>query len=303
MLTILEASKLIENPLRTSIIETVAAANPVLEVLPFLDIEGTAHQFLREGTLPSVGFRSINEGFAESTGTNIPVIEPLTLFGGDLDIDKFLLKANERNRISVKANQIDMKTKAASLTWLKHWFDGDKTADAEQFNGLNARLATLSAQVINATTGGATLTLNMVDDLIDAVKGQANVIFLNKKMQRKITRLAQSTATVTIGVDALGRRMFEYGGVRLAVVEDDAQNNAILGFDEDDGSGNLDTTSLYACRIGLDSLYGVQLAPLEVRDLGELESKPVERVRLEWYMSFAHADPKSAARLVHVNNA
>jgi hypothetical protein len=77
---------------------------------------------------------------------------------------------------------------------------------------------------------------------------------------------------------------------------------AILGFDEDDGQGNLDTTSVYAVRFRLNALHGIQTAPIDVRDLDELQTKPALRTRTEWYAGMVVKHPKAAARLRWVNN-
>ena len=194
-----------------------------------------------------------------------------------------------------------MKTKALSLSWLRFFFDGDSEADARQFDGVNKRLT--GAQVVDAGTGGAELTLTMVDDLIDAVVGTPGVVLCNKKMQRKIRDLAQGTTNVSFGLDDLGRPRTSYGGVPIAIVEEDETGADILAFDEDDGSSNLDTTSLYAMSFGPDRVVGIQNGAINARDLGELEAKPAMRTRVEWYASFLIRHSKAAARLNHVNDA
>jgi hypothetical protein len=124
-----------------------------------------------------------------------------------------------------------------------------------------------------------------------------------KSMRRKVTDLAQGTATVQLTQDALGRPAIAYAGIPIGVVEDDATGAQILGFDEDDGSGNLDTTSIYALRFGLDAMHGIQTAAIDVRDLGELDAKPVLRTRIEWYPGIVLKHPRCAARLRYINNA
>lgn len=304
MLTLLEGSKQIQDPLRTSIIEPIVAVNPIFERMPFLTIQGTTYKYLVEGTLPTTGRRKINEGFTESTGTDIPKSEELKPFGGELDIDNFLIDANGGDPIDVKANQINKKSKSLSRTWLKEFFDGDNEANPEEVDGLNKRLEGSSTQIIDAGTGGAELTLTMVDDLIDAVQGEANLLLMNKKLRRKITRLAQSHSTVTMSTDALGRKVTEYAGIPIGIVEVDAAKNAILGFDEDDGNGSVfNTASIYALRIeGDEGVHGVDHGPLQVRDFGELQSKPAHRVRVQWANTWVLPMVEDAARLVHVDN-
>ena len=101
---------------------------------------------------------------------------------------------------------------------------------------------------------GGTLTLAKLDEMIDAVQGTPDVIFCNKTMRRKINALmrAAGQATETVS-DAFGRQINSYAGCGIGVIEEDAEGNAILGFDEED-----DTTSIYACKFGFEMLSGLQ---------------------------------------------
>lgn len=299
MLTMLEAAKLMDNPLAQGTVEIIAGNNPVLERLPFIDIQGNAYRYNREGTLPGIAFRGINEGYTESTGVLNPQVETLTICGGDSDYDIALVKMGTGSN-SVRAAHDAMKAKSLSLTWLKTFFDGNADTNPREFDGLNRRLA--GPQVIDAGgAGGATLTLDKVDELIDSVQGTPTALLMNKDCRRKITKLSQGTAAVTMTADALGRPLATYAGVPIGLVEDDAGGDAILGFDEDDGSGNADTCSMYAVKFDLSTFHGIQTAPMDVRDLGELDSKPVLRTRMEWYAALVLKHPRAAARLRWIN--
>lgn len=302
MLTILEAAKLSSTPIQSGVVEIFAANNPVLERLPFVDIAGNAYKYNREGTLPGIAFRGVNESYTESTGVINPQTETLTICGGDSDYDVALVKMGAGSN-NLRAAHDAMKAKSLTLTWLAKFFDGNSETEPREFDGLNVRLSG-TTQEINAGTGGATLTLDMVDDLIDSIQGTPDALLMNKTMRRKINKLMRAAGQATEVVsDAFGRQILAYAGVPIGVVQDDAAGNAILGFDEDDGSGNLDTTSLYAVRMGLDGLHGIQTEPMSVRDLGEISSKPAYRTRIEWYPGLVIKHPKAVSRLVHVNNA
>lgn len=298
MLTMLESSKLTDNPLQSGVVEIFATNNPVLERMPFVDIQGNSYRYNREGTLPGIAFRGVNESYTESTGMVNPVTEALTICGGDSDYDTFIAATSAESRAIHDA----MKAKALSLTWFKTFFDGDSASDPREFDGLNARLT--GDQVVDAGTGGAALTLAKLDELIDAVQGTPTALLMNKTMRRKVNTLVRASgAAIETVSDAFGRQLQAYAGIPIAVVEDDASGNAILGFDEDDGSGNPDTTSIYAVRFGADALHGIQTAAMSVRDLGELKTKPAFRTRIEWFSGLVVKHPRAAARLIHVNNA
>lgn len=303
MLTMIEAAKLMSNPLQTGIIEIFAANNPVLERMPFVDIQGNAFKYNREGSLPGIAFRGINESYTESTGVINPQTETLTICGGDSDYDVALVKMGAGSN-NLRAAHDSLKAKALTLTWLKTFFDGNSEDEPREFDGLNVRLADTTQELETGTAGGGTLTLDLVDELIDAVQGTPDVLLMNKTLRRKVNKLRRAAGQATEVVsDAFGRQIEAYAGIPIGVVGDDAAGNEILGFDEDDGSGNFDTASIYAVRFGLDALHGIQTESMSVRDLGELDSKPAYRTRIEWYPGMVIKHPKAVARLRWINNA
>jgi hypothetical protein len=293
MLTITEWAKLNPTPLTSGVVEIFASENPVLERLPFINIAGNAYKYNRETTLPGIAFRDFNTGYTESTGVVNPVTESLTILGGDSDYDVAQIKMGTGDNDS-RAVHDAMKSKAATLKWLKTFFDGDTAVDALEFDGLNKRL--VGNQVISAGTNGAQLDLDMLDKLVDAVIGSPSVLLMNKAMRRKVRALARNSTTLTITRDFFGREVDAYAGVPIGIVEDDASGTAILGFDETQGSSNA-TGSIYAVRVGADTFHGIQTEPIDVRDLGEIEAKPAKRTRIEWYSGLALKHPRTAARL------
>lgn len=301
MLTMLEWAKLSDNPLQSGVVELFAANNPVLERLPFQDIAGNAYRYNREESLPGVAFRGINESYTESTGVINPVVETLTICGGDSDYDVALVKMGTGTN-DARAAHDALKAKALTLTHLKTFFDGNSETEPREFDGLNVRIT--GDQHIQLATGGAALTLAKLDELIDAVEGSPDVLLMNKTLRRKVNALVRASGAATETVnDAFGRQLMAYAGIPIGIVEDDATGSAILGFDEDDGSSNLDTASIYAVRFGLDGLHGIQTEPMDVRDLGELDTKPAFRTRTEWYSGLVIKNAKAVSRLSRINNA
>ncbi|MDQ0250813.1 hypothetical protein J2W22_002877 [Sphingomonas kyeonggiensis] len=293
MLTQTEWAKLNPDPLQSGVVEIFATTNPIMQYMPFQNIAGAAYVYNREQALPGIAFRGINESYDESTGVINQLADPLKILGGDLDVDAALI-AWSTGANDTRAVQDAMKVKALSLSHLKTVFDGDSAANPKEFDGLNARLT--GAQVLGAGTNGGVLTLNMLDDLVDAVSGSPSILLMNKKTRQVIRQLARSVQALTIAKDDLGREIDLYYGVPFGIVEDDAQGNAILGFDEAQGTAN-NTASIYAIRFGPDGMFGAQTAPISVRDLGELQSKPAFRTRVEHYNTIVLEHPKCAARL------
>ena len=63
-------------------------------------------------------------------------------------------------------------------------------------------------------------------------------------------------------------------------------------------SGGTENTSIYVCKFGIGTdFWGIQMYPLEVVDLGELQTAPKFRTRMDWPHSMADINPRSIARM------
>jgi hypothetical protein len=300
-LTLVEAAKLSTDTLQRGVIETFARTSAILELLPFMEIAGNSYKYNQEGTLPGIAFRDINAGYVESTGVINQSSEGLYILGGDVDVDKFLIQTRG-NIQDIRAVHTEMKAKALSLSWTKGFFKGDHTTNPLEFDGLEKRLT--GGQVIYAGDDGAAVTLPMIDELIDAVEGEPDALFMSKSMRRDIKFLLQkSTHYVENGSDAFGRPVSTYGGIPIRVIETDVAGAEILGFGETRGSSAV-TASIYAVRFGADQFVsGLRNGIVSVRDLGELETKPCFRTRIEFYCGMAVFHPRAAARLAGITKA
>ena len=298
MLTLIEASKLIQNPLQRGIVEIIAASTPVLERLPLMEVAGNAYNFNREHTLPGADFRAINEPYTESTGIHDPQTEPLKVLGGTSKIDRALVKT-QGNLNDLRAIADSQKAKATGLQFSKYFFKGDELADPRQFNGLQKRLGGSQLLAAGTASGGDALTLAALDELIDAVQGGPDMLFMNKTMRRKVNALmrAAGQAIETVS-DVFGRQIPAYAGIPIGVVEVDAEKQEILGFTEaNPGGGSPASTSIYAVRFGaMEAVSGLQAGGLEVVDNGLVNSVFYETL-IEWICSFTIFNPRSAARL------
>lgn len=309
-LTLVEASKIAlgrDETLKATIMELFARGSDWLAALPFENITGNALKFDREKTLPGVAFRGVNEAYEESTGEVEQVIESLAIAGGDLDVDVFLVKTGGADQRGI---QEAMKVKALALNLTKQFVKGSVLSDPKGFDGLQVRCGESGDNCINpsATAGtSAALSLVRLDELIDTVDDPTHLV-MNKTMRRLLTAAARSTSIsgyITYDVDAFGRRVTKYNDLPLLIMAKDDTNAEILGFDEDgpvDGSGAL-VTSVYCVSFAENGVVGLQSSEMDVRDLGEQQSKPVYRTRVEWYVTLAILRPMAAARMWGVKNA
>jgi hypothetical protein len=304
-LTLVEAAKLAANngqTVRAAVIAMFARASDLLMALPFKDIEGNAYAYNREGALPAVAFRGVNESFTASTGVINPLVEALRIAGGDLDVDAFIVKTFGPG---IRATHEEMKVKALAADITTKLIKGDSTSDPREFDGLQNRIT--GGQLIEngATAGGDPLKLSKLDELIDAVPG-ANALVMSKAMRRKLTAAARDTAVggyITYEKDAFGRRVSVYNDVPILVPYSDNGGTEPLAFDEAGGGGGTTSTSIYCVAFGDGMVTGLQSGPMDVRDLGELDASPKFRTRVEWYAGLCVEHGRAAARLRGISDA
>lgn len=305
-LTLVEAAKRAANQgvmERAAVIETYARNSDILRVLPFADIVGNALKYTQESALPGVGFRGVNESYTESTGVLNPVTEPLVIAGGDLDVDKFITTTmGEQTRTS----QEQLKLKALAHRWSNAFIKGDSESDPREFDGLQKRI--VGSQLIDAgaTSGGDALSLEKLDETIDAVDG-AEFLLMSKAMRRKLTVAARDPAIsgyITYGQDEFGRQVTKYNELPILIADANGSPYQTLAFNEaNPGGGSNVGTSIYVMSFGDGVFSGIQNGAPMVDDLGQLQEKPSKRTRVEWYAGLSLFHPRSVARLRGIKDA
>jgi hypothetical protein len=301
-MTLVEAAKMSSgNVLKQGVIELFAQSSDILQVLPFDDIQGNALMYNREEKLPGVAFRGINEAYPESTGIINPVTETLTICGGDIDFDKFIADTQGMGR---RTAETSMKIKALAGMFTRVFLKGDNVANPREMSGLQSR--TTGDQLLSAgnTSGGAALSLLQLDALIDQVIAPTNLI-MNKTMRRLLSqagRTAGVSGYLTYTLDAFGRQVTRYNDLPILIADEDNFSNQILPFNEAAASGAATATSIYCVSFSDEGVAGIQNGGIDARDLGEIDTKPVLRTRVEWYPGMAIYKGRAAARLRHIGN-
>ncbi len=304
-MTLLEAKKL-ATPETATIIEEYAATSDILRVIPFENVPGTGKHYNREDKLPGIGFRGINEGYQESVGVLNPQSEAHKIAGGDLDVDRAII---DMQGTSVRTVHEMMKVKALSLSWTRNFIKGDSTTNPRVFDGLQVRLT--GTQLIANKNIGGPLSLEKLDEAIDAVDNP-NYIIMSKAIRRKLSQAVRNQigGDIEYEVDELGNQVMQYNSLPILIADYDNNGDQILDYTESspDGTSSTQCTSIYVVSFGDMMLTGIQGAVdgvygVSVRDLGELETKPVFRTRVDWYNAIACYHGRAAARLHGITDA
>jgi hypothetical protein len=314
--TLAQAALLSQNDLQRGVIETFVIQSPVLDRLPLMDIQGNAFAYNEEGTLPGIEFRAVNASYTESTGAVNQKTESLVILGGDADVDRFIVQTRG-NLNDQRAIQTAMKVKAASYKFQDAFVNGDVSVDANSFDGLKKRLT--GGQLIDTATNGIPVLgtsdaerhafFDALDGAIAAVpgiNGQNGAIYGDSAILAKIASSARRLTMYDQTVDEFGKKIVSYNGLPLLDIGTKADGTKIVPVTETQGSAS-DSSSLYVVRFGGDetdrAVTGLSNGGVQVRDLGEIDAKPVFRTRIEFYCGLGVFGGKAAARLRGVRNA
>lgn len=300
-LTLIEAAKQNSGEaLRAGVIQVYAQSADILRVLPFQDIPGNALKYNQEETLPGIGFRGVNEAYSESTGVINPVVEPLVIAGGDLDVDKFIVRTMG---VGQRTAQEAMKVKALAHKWSQSFIKGDSESDPREFDGIQKRI--VGSQRIDNNAANGPLSLAKLDEAIDAVD-EPNYLLMSKAMRRRLTSASRDTSVgghINYVQDEFGRRVTVYNDLPILIADPNGHAFPTLAFDEVGPGGGSTSTSIYILGLGEEKCVGIQNGATDVTDLGELDTKPVLRTRVEWYNGISIFHPRSIARLWGVTDA
>lgn len=314
-LMLAEAAKLSEDDLQRGVLETFVQESVVLDRIPFLTINGNAYAYNEESTLPGVEFRAVNAAYSESTGTVVQKSERLVIVGGDADVDRFIVQTRG-NLNDQRAIQTRMKVKALSYFFQDKFINGDVDGgDTNGFDGLKVRLT--GNQVISAGTNGAPIVgsgeadshvfFDLMDDLVARVPGlnaSNGALYANRAVIAKIKSAGRRIGGVEmVRSDLTGKREVTWNGIPLLDLGQTPAGVDILPATETEGTAT-NASSIYAVRFGQAegdrAVTGLTNGGVSVMDLGQLQSQPLYRTRIEFYTGLATFGGQAAARLTGV---
>jgi hypothetical protein len=304
-LTLAEASKLSNDMLLQGVVETIVKDSPILQQMPFIEIVGNGLTYNQEKTLPSIDFYDVGDTWAESTPTFEQITANLKIMGGDADVDNFL-KATRSNLQDLEAAVVELKAKALRDKFGETFIYGDSATNAKQFDGLKKLIDTTTAsdQVIAAGATGASLTLSMLDEVIDAVKGgKPSMLLMSRRSRRKINALVRAVGSMMeTDRDNWGNFVQFWDGILIGVNDWILDTHVVSGSVETATTGGSCST-IYAVQFGEGALCGLT-APghLTVEPIGSLETKDATRTRIKWYVSLALFSSIKVAALIGVQD-
>jgi hypothetical protein len=275
------------------VIETILEDSPILAMLPFETIEGNSFKYNRENALGGAQYYAVNGVWTEATATFTQATSNLAILGGDADVDNFIQRVRS-NIQDQRAVQTALKAKSVVRAFEDSFFYGDVSLDANSFDGLMTLVT--SGQVVDAN---AALALGThVDVMIDKVLGGKPDLIVTTRKQRRALKalLAASAHYVERGESSFGRQVMLYDGIPVEISDflvDTETTSAKTGGTQ---------SSMYAIHFSAaDGVVGLQNGALDVIDIGQLESKDAQRVRIRWYVSIALLRVSAVGRVKRLN--
>ena len=301
--TLAQASKLTNDMLLAGVIESIVEVNPLFEVLPFMGIDGNALAYNREATLGDSQFAGVDDTItAKTPATFNRVTSELTTIIGDAEVNG-LIQATRSNFTDQKGTQIASKAKSIGRKYQQNMIIGDGTSNS--FEGLLALLP--GSQEVTTGTNGDPLSFEMLDELIDQVKdkdGDVDYLMMPARTIRSFMTLLRGLGGASIN-DVLtlpsGRQVPVYRSIPLFrndwIPTDQTKGTAttattILGGTFDDGSGTH----------GVSGISASQEFGIQVKDIGESETKDNEITRVKMYSGMALFSELGLAAITGVTN-
>jgi len=293
-----EAEKLSNNQLVAGVIEEIIEKDELFAMLPFVGVNGKAYVYDRESTLAGADFLDPNDAVNEEASTFTEVTAKLRILAGDVDVDKFLQETTSDTN-DQRATQIALKAKGVARKFKQTVATGDSGANSKVFDGLPVLVS--GPMTLSAGANGAALTLSMLDELLDSVILGADCLVMRPGTIRAYRALLYATGGIQpamVEIPNFGQPVLGHNGVPIL-------RNDYLANNETQGSNN-NTCSVYAARLneldGMHALYGGASAGLRVEDVGTVQNKDADRIRVKWYCGSALKSSKSLGRLKGVTN-
>lgn len=309
--TLADLSKLEKDTLRKSVIDGLLMECDLMQFVPWETLGQLSTTIVRYSEIPSVGFRKINEGYAEGSGKTEQISEQISAMGRNIDTDKLIVAA--KNTVAeARALRQAQVLKGMAYTFNDKFINGSRVTDPEEFDGISYRIDSLTGQKITASSAsggldvmadsaGMNTFLDKLDELIYAIDGhRPSCLLMNSTALLHTRSVLRRLGLLTTTKDMFGRSIDMYGSIPMydIGVKYDQSTLIITNGEAGSGGGTAHCTSIYAVKFEVGTeLWGIQTYPLDVTDMGLLEDGVTYRTVVDWPLSLANAGRRSMARL------
>lgn len=293
-ISLAQSARMTNDVLQAGVIEVLATESKLLQLLPFMNVQGSGYTYNIEKNLGSAQFRKVNGGYTIAEIETIPVTERIVILGDEAVVDTYQI-AVESDINNLMAIEVALRTKAIAHKFEKCFISGGKAAGsgvpsetlANEFVGILPRytektpanipadaLPLFTAQVITKSDD----LIGDLDTLLDMVVGGADCLIMNKKTRRQLT--AKGRAFCEYRQGEFGTQFVQYGGIDIVDVDAELLADDVV----------------IAAKFGAkEAVCGLQNGGVRVTPLGEMEVQPQLKTRIEWFVGLAVFNPKAVA--------
>lgn len=266
------------------IIEMFAKSSDVMSAFPFEGLTGSVYEGFRQAQLPTLGFRGINEGSTSGAGVITPFQESTYIIDHDIPVDRVLVDRGTPRR---RAMEEQMGTTAMGELWLNTFLKGDNTLQPRLFNGLQKRAGKYGRTIDNSNgaAGGSPLSLFKLDQAINNTRNPTHLIapWQSKPLWIQAARTQSLSGYVVQTWDEIGKPKVSYAGLPILFGYEKDLHPPILPYTEiAPAGGSPVTSSIYVVSFGEMGLRGIQITPMEVRDVGLLQDSITYNTHIHW---------------------
>jgi len=286
------------------LIEMFATSSDVMGAIPFDGLTGPVYEGFRQASLPTVGFRGINETSTTGVGTIAPFQEASYIIDHDLDVDRAIVDRYGETR---RAREETMAMAAAGRLWIDTFTKGDNTSNPRVFDGIQRRSRLYNRAISNnAASGGGALSLLKLDQAIANTNQPTHIIadFATMPLWIQAARTQSLTGFVVQSWDDIGKPKLSYAGLPILWGYQKDDHAAMLPFSEvGSGGGAAQCTSFYVVSFRDGGLKGIQLKPMSFNDKGLLENGITYRTHMSWDVGLVDEHKYCLTRLSSITNA
>lgn len=294
-LTLVEAAKLAVNngeDKKAGVLMTFVEASPLLKAIPIVPIQGNSYTWNETQVLPTAAFRGVNEGYTANEGKILPRVETLKILGGDLDVDRAIIKTN-----GMEVRTVHERLKAVAMAQQMGYslVQGDASTNPKSVEGLASRFAIGGTRAL--ANGAAAMSFKNLDTAIQMVDNPTHLLMPKKQRVNMTAFLRSSGTSVFESRREFGQLIYSYQG--LDILDADVNGDtAALAYNEASS-----TCSIFVLNLSTSGVHLIENGGVMVEDMGQLQTAPVYRTRVEWLAGLVNEGPRCAARLSGVTDA
>jgi len=312
--------------------DTIAKESPIIQRLPFLDINNDIVKYDVELTMPTISWLGASDNIPENTGTFEQRTTDIFKAGGDAYTSKSKISTNPTQ--NVEAIDITAKAKAMAYGVETVFILGQTTTlgtttqpkgiarmTAEMESSTTTDLDGLhNSQVVDGTFGsdGASgaLTMKAMDRLVNSIRpGKPDMILMSRLAHEKLSALQRASGGGVIMIDLkdFGLEVPSYAGIPIFIcdfIPDNIQDGAssvltIASYNPDlyptTRPSGYDNTIIFALKASTEDTCGLQVGGMRHERDEFNANKDVITNRFIWLISFMCKKKYSLATLININ--